>query len=88
MKRPPPSLKTAGYGPACWMPRAARNSRLKLRPTTAPTDADLAIAKSDSPDPVYAGSNVRYTIVVTNNGPDDVTGAHVTDIVPPEFAPS
>src|SRR6185295_3791669 len=31
--------------------------------------ADLAITKTDSPDPVTAGTNLAYTVTVTNNGP-------------------
>ncbi len=31
--------------------------------------ADLSIAKSDSPDPVFAGADLTYTIVVANGGP-------------------
>ena len=34
--------------------------------------ADLSITKSDSPDPVFAGADLTYTIVVTNGGPDAV----------------
>src|SRR5215211_6181592 len=37
--------------------------------SAAPGDADLSITKTDSPDPVVQGSNVTYTITVTNNGP-------------------
>ena len=32
--------------------------------------ADLAVTKADSPDPVTAGTNLTYTVTVTNNGPD------------------
>ena len=31
--------------------------------------ADLALTKTDSPDPVVAGDVLTYTIIVTNNGP-------------------
>ena len=44
-----------------------------------PPSADLAISKSDSPDPVIAGSNLTYTITVTNNGPSAATGVTMTD---------
>jgi uncharacterized repeat protein (TIGR01451 family) len=44
--------------------------------------ADLAITKTDSPDPVTTGSNVTYTIVVTNTGPADAQSVVVTDNLP------
>ena len=44
--------------------------------------ADLTITKTDSPDPVIAGTNVVYTIKVTNNGPSNVANAVVTDTLP------
>src|SRR5947209_9794821 len=37
---------------------------------TAFASADLSVTKVDSPDPVNPGSNLTYTITVTNNGPD------------------
>ncbi len=38
-------------------------------------DLDVAVSLSDAPDPVAAGSDLTYTIAVTNNGPSagDVT---------------
>jgi uncharacterized repeat protein (TIGR01451 family) len=44
--------------------------------------ADLAITKTDSPDPVRGGQNLTYTIVVTNNGPSTATGVTMTDQLP------
>lgn len=41
--------------------------------------ANLAITKTDSPDPVTAGNNITYTVTVTNNGPGDATGVSMTD---------
>src|SRR6266496_6584567 len=46
--------------------------------------ADLAITKTDSPDPVTTGSDLTYTVTVTNNGPDTATSVTVTDNLPPE----
>jgi large repetitive protein len=43
---------------------------------------DLAITKSDSPDPVVAGNQLTYTVVATNNGPSAATGVAVTDPLP------
>ena len=47
-------------------------------------EADLAITKSDSPDPVIAGNDLTYTVTVTNNGPDAATSVSVTDNLPSE----
>ena len=44
--------------------------------------ADLSITKSDSPDPVRAGENLVYTLVVRNNGPSAATVVTVTDQLP------
>jgi uncharacterized repeat protein (TIGR01451 family) len=46
----------------------------------APVDpADLALTKSDSPDPVAQGGTLTYTIQVTNNGPDPAVNTVVSD---------
>src|SRR5262245_11385647 len=47
-------------------------------------EADLAITKTDSPDPVITGSDLTYTVTVTNNGPDAATSVTVTDSLPAE----
>lgn len=44
--------------------------------------ADLAIAKTDSPDPVTVGNNLTYTLTATNNGPSDATGVTLSDQLP------
>ena len=53
---------------------------------TATTDvlaeADLEVVKTDSPDPVIAGTNLVYTIKVTNHGPSDNVGFSVVDAIP------
>jgi uncharacterized protein (TIGR03437 family) len=46
------------------------------------TSADIGITKSDSPDPVTAGSDVSYTITITNNGAADAQSVVVTDNLP------
>ncbi|HET6673062.1 MAG TPA: hypothetical protein VFG92_06770 [Agromyces sp.] len=44
--------------------------------------ADLSITKTDSPDPVLAGNDLTYTIVVTNGGPSTANDVEVTDDLP------
>ncbi len=44
--------------------------------------ADLRITKSDGVATYIAGSPVTYTVVVSNNGPDNVNGAVVSDPKP------
>jgi uncharacterized repeat protein (TIGR01451 family) len=49
---------------------------------TAEGGSDLAITKTDAPDPVAVGASLTYTLTVTNNGPDASTDSTVTDILP------
>ena len=44
--------------------------------------ADLSVTKTDSPDPVAAGSNITYTIVIDNDGPDTATSVVLTEATP------
>ncbi|HEY6639011.1 MAG TPA: hypothetical protein VIZ61_15135 [Solirubrobacterales bacterium] len=48
----------------------------------APGDTDLALTKSDSPDPVTAGDNLSYTIKAQNPGTLPATDVMVTDDLP------
>ncbi len=45
-------------------------------------EADLGLTKTKDPDPVLAGNDLTYTIVITNNGPSDATNVQVTDTLP------
>ena len=42
-------------------------------PAASADPADLALQKSDSPDPVNVGGQLTYTVTVANNGPDPAT---------------
>src|SRR5438128_2224082 len=55
-------------------------------PTPTPTpSADLRVTVTDIKDTVVAGTRNTYTVVVKNLGPNDVTGASVSDIFPDIF---
>ena len=71
---------TATTSSATTDPVAANNSAIAM--TTVNTSADLVVTKTDSPDPVIAGTNETYTITVTNNGPSDAQTVSLTDAVP------
>lgn len=47
-----------------------------------PPTSDLSITKDDNSLTYTPGGTGTYTIVVTNNGPDDVSGATITDNLP------
>src|SRR3984893_972780 len=51
-------------------------------PTHIVSRADLAVAKIASSGGVTVGSNVDFTVTVTNNGPSDATGVQITDQLP------
>ena len=45
--------------------------------------ADVKVSMSDSPDPVFVGEQVTYTMLVTNLGPlNSATGVALTDLLP------
>jgi uncharacterized repeat protein (TIGR01451 family) len=46
------------------------------------TVTDLAIDKSDNIDQVKPGGDITYTLLITNRGPSDSTGAVVVDALP------
>jgi uncharacterized repeat protein (TIGR01451 family) len=71
---------TANVGAATSDPSTANNTSTKA--TTVAVNADVGVNKS-GPASVPAGSNVTYTITVTNNGPAAATTVSLTDTVPP-----
>ncbi|HEX8410119.1 MAG TPA: lamin tail domain-containing protein [Thermoanaerobaculia bacterium] len=50
--------------------------------TTVATSADLLLSKTDTPDPVNAGSNISYQLTLTNNGPSNAATATFSDTLP------
>jgi uncharacterized repeat protein (TIGR01451 family) len=51
-------------------------------------EADLSLTKANAQTTSVPGRQTSYTIVVTNNGPDNVFGATVTDLFPDQVANS
>ena len=47
-----------------------------------PRTANLALVKTDTPDPVPLGEDLTYTLSITNDGPSDATSVTVTDTLP------
>jgi uncharacterized repeat protein (TIGR01451 family) len=58
------------------------NSATATTDVQASTAADLSVTKSDSPDPVTAGDNLTYTIVLTSAGPSDALNVFLSDAIP------
>jgi len=67
------------------------NISVKYRPSISatgvscilPNSADLSLTQSDSPDPVNRGSNVTYTLTVTNpTGSQNASNVSLTDTLP------
>ncbi len=54
--------------------------------TVAAPVANLTITKTNNQNSVTPGSSVTYVIVATNGGPAAVTGAMVTDNLPPQLS--
>src|SRR6185295_1338077 len=50
--------------------------------TTVTPQTDLSITKTDSVTTAVPGQTTTYTVVVSNFGPSNVTGATVTDALP------
>ena len=47
----------------------------------SPSDADLALTKTASPDPVDVGQSLTYTVTVTNAGPAEASGVTLTAVL-------
>lgn len=56
--------------------------RLRLDSALGLVSADLRLTKTASPNPVVAGTNLTYTLNLTNDGPDAAANAMVSDTLP------
>ncbi|MBV8518929.1 MAG: DUF11 domain-containing protein [Acidobacteria bacterium] len=72
---------TASVTSATADPNTGNESATSSTTVDAPS-ADVSIAKVDTPDPVTPGSNLTYTITVTNGGPSVASTLAMTDTLP------
>src|SRR5262249_9802261 len=63
-------------------PNCSNNSASTTVVVATPTQADVAITKNASPDPVNQGTNLTYSLQVTNNGPAVAQNVAVSDPLP------
>ena len=52
---------------------------------TVQPGADLGVSKQADPATGVPGETITYTLVVSNAGPSDISGATLTDNLPPEL---
>ncbi|MBN2006622.1 MAG: DUF11 domain-containing protein [Anaerolineae bacterium] len=62
--------------------RNALMSRSSVATVTVTTRSDLQLSKSDSPDPVYPGAVLTYTVRYTATGPSTAYTVVITDLLP------
>jgi uncharacterized repeat protein (TIGR01451 family) len=81
---PPGTVLTnsAAVGSLTSDPTNTNNTASTTSVVASPTQADVAILKTASPEPVDQNTNLTYTLQVTNNGPAVATGVTVTDVLP------
>jgi uncharacterized repeat protein (TIGR01451 family) len=80
-----PIVNTANINVPCSAatdPNCANNTVTTNVYVASATEADVAITKTSSPEPVNQGTNLTYTLQVTNNGPAVAQGVTVSDPLP------
>ena len=73
---------SASIGPTTNDPNTANNTASTSSTVASPSQADVAIVKTASPEPVNQGTTLTYTLQVTNNGPATAQNVVVTDPLP------
>lgn len=63
-------------------PNAANDTSTEDTTVTVVGEADLALSKTDSPDPVRVNQTLSYSLEVANLGPDPATDVVLTDTLP------
>jgi uncharacterized repeat protein (TIGR01451 family) len=79
-------VNTATVTPPVTSPDLDLTNNTATDTDTIGPEADLAIAVSDGSATVTPGAPLTYTILVSNAGPSDATGAQVTDTFPAALA--
>jgi uncharacterized repeat protein (TIGR01451 family) len=77
-------VNTAVASSAVTDPNPANNSGTAITTVASPPPtADLSLSKTGSPNPVFSGNNLTYTILVHNAGPDTASTVSMSDPLPP-----
>ncbi|MGB5623761.1 MAG: choice-of-anchor Q domain-containing protein [Gammaproteobacteria bacterium] len=63
-------------------PNSANDTATADTTVTVVDEADLALSKTDSPDPVLVNRTLSYSLDVTNLGPDQATDVVLVDTLP------
>ncbi|HXX45134.1 MAG TPA: C25 family cysteine peptidase [Candidatus Acidoferrales bacterium] len=77
---------TVTIGPTANDPNTANNTASTSSTVASPTQADVAIVKTASPEPVDQGTNLTYTLQITNNGPATAQNVVVSDPLPSQVS--
>ena len=63
-------------------PDETNNTASVITDVYDPSWAELQVEKTDSPDPLFAGDELTYTLIVTNNGPAGASDVQLQDSLP------
>jgi len=75
-------MNTASIAPTTNDVNTTNNSSTVSTVVASPSQADVAILKTASPEPVDQGATLTYTLQVTNNGPAVAQAVAVSDPLP------
>jgi uncharacterized repeat protein (TIGR01451 family) len=67
-------------------PNSGNNSATVTTIVANPSQADVSIVKTAAPEPVNQGTNLTYSLMVTNGGPAIAQGVAVTDVLPSQVS--
>ena len=82
---PPGNVTDTAHADAATDDPDPANNQASFTSSTG-VQADLALAKSASPEPAIAGDPVTYTLTVTNRGPSAAAAVALTDTLPADVS--